>query len=56
MGETGDARDIGPTLVESITKVDESEDIPAAIESLADNLSCQLEAYEDQIIKILSDW
>lgn len=55
MGETGD-RDVGSELVELITKVNENADIPAAVEDLANKLTDQLSAYEDQIINIISEW
>ncbi|KAI6222009.1 80 kDa nuclear cap-binding protein [Aphelenchoides besseyi] len=53
----GDGRDVGPKLVEQISKVDERTDvsIETALEELAGTLSEQIEPYEGQIIDILSD-
>lgn len=55
MGEQGD-QDVGSDLVEMITTLNEKTDIEAAIEEVATKLADQLEAYQDQIINILSDW
>ncbi|KAI6182064.1 80 kDa nuclear cap-binding protein [Aphelenchoides bicaudatus] len=55
MGEEGDGRDIGSDLVELITKVNENTNISEAIEALSNKLADQLNAYEDQIIEIISD-
>ncbi|KAI6234413.1 80 kDa nuclear cap-binding protein [Aphelenchoides fujianensis] len=57
MGEGDAGRDVGPNLVEAISKVDETADssIDTALEELADKLVDQVDAYESEILKILSD-
>lgn len=56
MGETGEGEDVGRDLTELITKVNERPNVEEALEELSVKLADQLEAYEDDIIKILSDW
>jgi hypothetical protein len=56
MGNEGDGQDVGTDLIEMITKVNENANIESALEELATKLADQLDAYEEQIIEILSDW
>jgi nuclear cap-binding protein subunit 1 len=57
MGETGNGRDIGTDLATMISKVDETKDMPVeqALEELSVKLLDQMDAYEDQIVSIISD-